>query len=177
VPKDLPDLRIEPRGGYFDLWLGAEPICAWTTREAAEKALKEWRARRAKGEPDSRIRKTFEFEGPNITVDGRDLGDVLAEQKAQIERLTAIKTPAEHGRKGGDKTQENQPEPSWHDYVKAEIVKRKLIAARPTDIYKSFKHWTFVWTFAGQKRRERPSRATFFEFLKRLRVEGFFLQK
>jgi hypothetical protein len=99
--------------------------------------------------------------GPPDTSEIDDLWDTIA-------ALAAIKTAAEAGHAGGTKTQENRIGPQWPNYVKEQIVARKLTGASNTDIHASFAR-RGGWGFRGRK---CPSRSTFMALLKQFREDG-----
>jgi hypothetical protein len=141
VPRDLPDLRIEPGpGGYF-LFLGEEKICVYSVRAAAEQVIDSWRARRANGETDDQIRAasghrpTKPTPGPPMAAIGAPAASAAAviALRAEIEALRVKRDHTDISRKGGLKrqaTRHEDDEPEW--VARAIDVAQKARETDPT---------------------------------------------
>jgi hypothetical protein len=109
-------LRIEPcphpqHPDYVQVLDGDAVIAAFTTRAGAEQAI-------ASG-------ADLGWGEPGYEVDGREVGDMLAELAAEIETLKdKVKGPHEYGLDSVDHRREVNPTPAWEAHVEEKVIKK-----------------------------------------------------
>jgi hypothetical protein len=122
-------LHIKPHGKHFAIWDGDKMLCVFTSRAGAEQAIADWRMTGV----------LPKYKEPSITIDGRDLGEILAELATRFDKRDVATIASKGGKERQRRRRdEEEDEPAWVFHAKqiAEKARADNPAVTSTDIAK-----------------------------------------